>query len=488
MINNVQPIEGGNGATFTESTRADEASGRARLLGLLASLFRDHPDTELLEHLRTNELQTVFSDLGVDLGEDFRQLSVEQLAEHLAAEFSELFLLPGFLISPHESVQVPGGKGLLRGPETTFVANYYATVGFSLDDSTPMEPDHFSIELEFLSHLAGLEADCSLQQDLQTLKDLQRYQKDFLQRHLGRWSTVFLDKVVEGTKEPFIGKLRFLPGIFWTRSRLDWQRSSFNLQEGNLAVSVNRDQLQKRLPRSLLQLLVVGFMVAYVPLVMACGWFGDGEDSGPEALSIGPDGTVLKATVETPASLTAEANRLLKFGLSGYAGAFRLFLKAAKQGFAPAQNNLANMYEQGLGVVPDTREAAHWYLVAARLGEAHAQHSIANYYLKGTGVEQDPVKGMQWMKCAARQRHKSAFVDLVMIYLNGGVIPADPIQAKAWSLVAVQLGVSIADDKMAVLNKRRTAPQLQQAQRQARSIQQHELSQNDLPPCPAAGQ
>lgn len=253
-------------------------------------------------------------------------------------------------------------------------------------------------------------------------------------------------------------------------------------------MSVNRDQLQKRLPRSLLQLLVVGFMVAYVPLVMACGWFGDGEDSGPEALSIGPDGTVLKATVETPASLTAEANRLLKFGVSGYAGAFRLFLKAAKQGFAPAQNNLANMYEQGLGVVPDTREAAHWYLVAARLGEAHAQHSIANYYLKGTGVEQDPVKGMQWMKCAARQRHKSAFVDLVMIYLNGGVIPADPIQAKAWSLVAVQLGVSIADDKMAVLNKRLTAPQLQQAQRQARSIQQHELSQNDLPPCPAAGQ
>ncbi len=214
MINNVQPIEGGNGATFTESTRADEASGRARLLGLLASLFRDHPDTELLEHLRTNELQTVFSDLGVDLGEDFRQLSVEQLAEHLAAEFSELFLLPGFLISPHESVQVPGGKGLLRGPETTFVANYYATVGFSLDDSTPMEPDHFSIELEFLSHLAGLEADCSLQQDLQTLKDLQRYQKDFLQRHLGRWSTVFLDKVVEGTKEPFYREIAILARDF----------------------------------------------------------------------------------------------------------------------------------------------------------------------------------------------------------------------------------------------------------------------------------
>jgi len=212
MSERQQSAEGGNGAAL--SARVDEARSRARLLGLLASLFREQPSCELLKHLRKRELQAIFSELDVDLGVDFRTLPVEQLAEQLAVEFTELFLLPGYLISPHESVQVPGGKGLLRGPETTFVANYYKTAGFELDDSTPMEPDHVSIELEFFAHLATLEADSLQQENLAAVQQISCYQKDFLQRHLGRWSAVFLNKVADVTKAPFYREIALLTRDF----------------------------------------------------------------------------------------------------------------------------------------------------------------------------------------------------------------------------------------------------------------------------------
>ncbi len=214
MTENGKLKEGGNGATLPVSALADEANSRARLLGLLALLFRDQPSSTLLEQLRETELQAVFAELDVDLGEDFRKLPVGQLAEQLAVEFTELFLLPGYLISPHESVQVPGGKGLLRGPETTYVANYYRAAGFKLDETTPLEPDHLSIELEFIAHLATLEADCLRQQDSATAQDIRCYQKDFLQRHLGRWSTVFLNKVADATKEPFYREIALLTRDF----------------------------------------------------------------------------------------------------------------------------------------------------------------------------------------------------------------------------------------------------------------------------------
>ena len=48
------------------------------------------------------------------------------------------------------------------------------------------------------------------------------------------------------------------------------------------------------------------------------------------------------------------------------------YLKAANMGHMTAQNNLGFMYEKGLGVQKNDREAIRWYRLAARKGNSHA--------------------------------------------------------------------------------------------------------------------
>jgi TPR repeat protein len=48
------------------------------------------------------------------------------------------------------------------------------------------------------------------------------------------------------------------------------------------------------------------------------------------------------------------------------AEAMRWYLRAADQGFSPAEVSLGRLYENGLGVARDEAEATKWYLRAAR--------------------------------------------------------------------------------------------------------------------------
>ena len=189
---------------------------RASLCRLLATLFRDSPGPELLRSLRGSDLRDALEKSGVTLEEEFFSGDVDTLAERLAVDFTDLFLLPGTLISPHESVQLEGGSGLLRGPETARVKRYYEAVGFIVDESSPMEPDHISIELEFLGHLASEEAEAREAGDGARAADALRYQADFLQRHLGRWAYRFLDRVERASGSDFYREIARLTSDFLT--------------------------------------------------------------------------------------------------------------------------------------------------------------------------------------------------------------------------------------------------------------------------------
>ena len=54
--------------------------------------------------------------------------------------------------------------------------------------------------------------------------------------------------------------------------------------------------------------------------------------------------------------------------------------KAAEQGYASAQTNLALMYEDGLGVQQDYVEAVKWFRKAARQGDASAMENLGASY------------------------------------------------------------------------------------------------------------
>ncbi len=208
--------------------------------------------------------------------------------------------------------------------------------------------------------------------------------------------------------------------------------------------------------------LLLACLLLLPHIAPACGWWGDGEnDADGEAVTVDSKGRVQKgaaAATDSPEALVRQANHLRRFGASGHAGALRLYRQAAASGYAPAQNNLGEMYERGLGVPADRDKAAHWYLLAARQGEAHAQHSLGNMLITGQGVKQDITEGINWLKKSARAGHASACADLAHIYAKGQYLQRDNKQAIHWWRQAERLGYPEAKTQRQALESRPQHP------------------------------
>lgn len=122
----------------------------------------------------------------------------------------------------------------------------------------------------------------------------------------------------------------------------------------------------------------------------------------------------LPQTTQTPGSFTglgAKEDADLAYGAFQrglYLTAFELALPRAKTGDAAAQTLIAELYEKGLGIPRDTKQAAAWYEIAAKSGNREAQFSFAVKLLKGVDVAQDKERGLAMMAEAADAGHPVA--------------------------------------------------------------------------------
>ena len=193
---------------------ARTAIERSKLYGLLATLFRHEPGQELIEELRRPAVRKVLADAGVELGDTFFGQAPAPLAEQLAVEYTHLFLGPGKHISPHESVQLKRGSGTLWGAETGVVKRFMQAAGYELDAAFSGIPDHLSVELEFLSHLAAREAEAWEVGDIEAVRAALGWQHRFLTNHLGKWAAHFCGKVEAAAETPFYSNFaRLLRGF-----------------------------------------------------------------------------------------------------------------------------------------------------------------------------------------------------------------------------------------------------------------------------------
>jgi TPR repeat protein len=80
--------------------------------------------------------------------------------------------------------------------------------------------------------------------------------------------------------------------------------------------------------------------------------------------------------------------------------------KLADEGNAEAQYKLGRMYEEGLGLPQDSKEAAKWYLKAAEKGNAQAQYKMGTLYTLGKGVPKDRLEAAKWLGKAAQQGYE----------------------------------------------------------------------------------
>jgi TorA maturation chaperone TorD len=200
---------------------ADNAQLRSNIYGLLSTVFREEPTEALIHELRGPRLSGIFSDMGVELGETFSNISDSAVAEALGLEFTRLFIGPGPHVSAHESVfaEMDGGTSSLWGRKTVEVKNFIETAGLGYQPEYSGIPDHVSVELEFMQKLTAWEAEKWTQQDRKSAEYCSTVQRLFLNQHLLCWLPQFCDAVMEQAELPFYRSMSEL-----TRNYLEFER------------------------------------------------------------------------------------------------------------------------------------------------------------------------------------------------------------------------------------------------------------------------
>lgn len=121
-----------------------------------------------------------------------------------------------------------------------------------------------------------------------------------------------------------------------------------------------------------------------------------------------------------------------------YSEAFRLYLKAAKLGFAPSQSMLGSMYFSGRGVDASRESAFAWWLEAAQQGDGYSITCVGDSYKWGWGVRRNPAESVLWFRKGAAMDIPSAQASLGDAYFFGIGVDKNPTAAVSWYLMAAQ--------------------------------------------------
>jgi TorA maturation chaperone TorD len=214
-----------------KAQRMAVARQRSNIYGLLASVYRQEVNADLLHQVKDPQFLGVLSDLGIQLRSDFLQKPEEDMLDDLAVEFAGLFLGPGGHISPHESVhhQRGDGSGLLWGESTAEVKRFIESTGLSYDSEYKGLPDHISVELEFMQQLTLREEQAWKDEDEDGALDCLKTEKKFIEEHLVRWVPAFCDKVIKEAELPFYREMAAL-----TKNFIEFERQEVEGYAGDL--------------------------------------------------------------------------------------------------------------------------------------------------------------------------------------------------------------------------------------------------------------
>ena len=125
----------------------------------------------------------------------------------------------------------------------------------------------------------------------------------------------------------------------------------------------------------------------------------------------------------------------------------------ANEGRASAQNALARLYREGLGLARDLGKAAELYQKAALQGDSIAQFALGVYYLQGTGVAKDPKKAVALFRQAADQGNAVAQTNLAYAYEIGVGVEKDLKKALELYAKASAQGDQIAQGNLNRLSR-----------------------------------
>jgi hypothetical protein len=120
--------------------------------------------------------------------------------------------------------------------------------------------------------------------------------------------------------------------------------------------------------------------------------------------------------------------------------ALRWFQKAALNGYAPAQVNLAVMYANGWGTPRNYGVALQWLKAASEQHYAVADYNLGLLYMQGTGVRRDYSEALRWFQTAAEGGDSWAQTNLGYLFDQGLGVPANAATAAFWYGKAAHAG------------------------------------------------
>jgi len=144
--------------------------------------------------------------------------------------------------------------------------------------------------------------------------------------------------------------------------------------------------------------------------------------------------------------------------------------KRAKAKDAEAQVQLGRMYEEGDGILRDSKEAVRWFGQAANAGNREGQYLYALALMDGRGVVQDYQAAFKWLETAAKGGHPAAEFQLGRMYYKGMGIPVDKAKAYIWFNLAAARGNEEAARIRDVALKQIPPSQVNEAQNAARKL------------------
>ncbi|KQS57622.1 hypothetical protein ASG17_02620 [Brevundimonas sp. Leaf363] len=247
------------------------------------------------------------------------------------------------------------------------------------------------------------------------------------------------------------------------------------LQE-RLDQQANRDgsTIRKALVASAVSAAIIGGGYGYVRLSDGAGIPLPGADQPTDAAPIAA--LALTATDATPSSsedaaaLFAEAGEKISADKPGGVETLR---RAADMGYAPAQLQLAGLYQTGEhGVATDTGESRLWVRRAAEGGDAQGMHAYGMYLFDGVGGGRNRAEALDWLKRAAEKGLVDSQYNVARLYENGDEgIAKNPSEALKWYTVAARAGDQQAQAAVNRLTPAATAEARRAARKAADAFQ-----------------
>lgn len=199
-----------------------ECKARANIYRLLAGVFLEEPTAEYLNAIRSAEVMASLRDMGVALGVDFTDASLEKLQDALACEYAVLFVVAGGCPAV-ESIRLTG-----RYQQQPYfeVREFYQKAGFQVSGNRfAVFDDQLGVELTFLAELLDRSAFALASGNQDVYERVTKEIKRFWVLHPGKWVRGYASLLVRASEHSFYREMAKLLANF-----ADWELDLLGLK------------------------------------------------------------------------------------------------------------------------------------------------------------------------------------------------------------------------------------------------------------------